>query len=196
MGVAFSYRGRTLLVVKEEENEAPDTEDDEYEWLPAKRRIEIHVYAQDWFEVQQELFAKGQTVPLLQQTFSLPGIATQLLMKISSHILSLSKLYRGLLQTQSVYIPCWKCYGNLESGKTPTTKNSDGGNKKSDNHYFPVKRNGKNIPVYAFHHERCIILAAQRDDPICPMHGPIKVIHTAPDLVCVGIMYYIIMTSY
>ena len=180
MGVAFSHRGRTLLVVKEEDNVAPET-DDRYEWLPARKRIEIHVYAQDWFEVQNELLAKGHPAPLLQNTFSLPGIATQLLMQISQHILSLTKVFRSLLWTKSIYIPCWKCYGDMEPGdKTVDSV----GKKREQSLFFPVTRNGKNIPVYAFHHERCIILAAQEHNLQCPIHGPIKVVHTAPDLVC------------
>lgn len=179
MGVAFSHRGRTLLVVKEEDNLAPES-DNQFEWLPAKKRIEIHVYAQDWFEVQNELLAKGQPAPLLQNTFSLPGIATQLLMKISQHILSLTKVFRNLLGTKSIYIPCWKCYGDMEVG-TGLEESTE--RRKKQSLYFPVTRNGKNIPVYAFNHERCIILAAQGHDLQCPIHGPIKVVHTAPDLV-------------
>ena len=179
MGVAFSHRGRTLLVVKEEDNVAPET-DDGVEWLPSKKRIEIHVYAQDWFEVQNELQINDRPAPLLQNTFSLPGIATQLLMKISQYILSLAKVFRGLLETKSVYIPCWKCYGNMEPGEHTGEETSP---KKEKEHHFPVMRNGRNIPVYAFHHAKCIILAAQGNDLHCPMHGAIKVVHTAPDLV-------------
>ena len=176
MGVAFSHRGRTLLVIKEEDNMAPEA-DDGVEWLPSKKRIEIHVYAQDWFEVQNELFANGRPAPLLQNAFSLPGIATQLLMKISQHILSLAKVFRSLLETKSIYIPCWKCYGNMEPSADV------GESAAKNNHFFPVVRSGRNIPVYAFHHEKCIILAAQGHDLQCPNHGPIKVVHTAPDLV-------------
>ena len=176
MGVAFSHRGRTLLVVKEEENQEPES-DDRYEWLPAKKRIEIHVYAQDWFEVQNELFGQGHPAPLLQNTFSLPGISTQLLMKISQHM---AKVFGSLLGSETIYIPCWKCYGDMEPG-------ADLGNtmekKETQNFYFPLTRNGKNIPVYAFNHERCIILAAEGHHLQCPIHGPIKVVHTAPDLV-------------
>ena len=183
--MAFSHRGRTLLVVKEEENQAPES-DERYEWLPAKKRLEVHVYAQDWFEVQNELCTKGQPAPLLQNTFSLPGIATQLLMKISQHILSLSKVFRSLLNSKSIYIPCWKCYGDMESeanlGETLEKR-------KRQSLYFPLTRNGKNIPVYAFHHERCIILAAEGCGLQCPIHGSIKVVHTAPDLVYFIIMY-------
>lgn len=181
MGVAFEARGRTLLVVKEEENQAPESSDD-LEWLPAKKRIEIHVYMQDWFEVQNELQAANKPAPMLQNTFSLPGIATQLLVKISTHILSLAKgWFRGMLVSKNIYIPCWKCYGQMEPPKQD--KGMCGEFCKKESRYFPVSRRDVNFPVYAFNHEKCIITAAQHKDLRCPVHGPVKVLQTAPDLV-------------
>ena len=180
MGVAFSHRGRTLLVVKEESNVALET-NEEFEWLPAKKRIEIHVYVHEWFEVQSELQIKGCQATMLQNTFSLPGIATQLLVKISQHVLSLSiDWFQGMLASQYIYVPCWKCYGQMEPD---VEEGQHTGVPKSERQYFPVSGYGVNFPVYAFNHEKCIVIAAQQQDLQCPVHGPIKVIHTAPDLV-------------
>lgn len=177
MGVAFSHRGRTLLVVKEEDNTAPENSR-EIEWLPAKKRIEIHVYAHEWFEVQNELQMNGRPATMLQNTFSLPGIATQLLVQISQHILSLA--IQGMLDSQLVYIPCWKCYGQMPCNKDKTACDES---CQRQSRYFPVSRRDINFPVYAFNHEKCIVIAALSKDLHCPMHGPIKVIQTAPDLV-------------
>ena len=181
MGLAFEARGRTLLVVKEECNQAPVSKDD-LEWLPAKKRIEIHVYMQDWLEVQNELQRAGKPAPMLQNTFSLPGIATQLLVKMSTHILSLAKgWFKGTLVSENIYIPCWKCYGQREQGNVDEGACREVCRKES--RYFPVSRRGVNFPVYAFNHEKCIITAAQHKDLQCPVHGPVKVLQTAPDLV-------------
>lgn len=179
MGVAFSHRGRTLLIVKEECNVAPDGSE-ELEWLPAKRRIEIHVYVQEWFEVQNELQLAGHSATMLQNTFSLPGIATQLLAKISQHILSLAhNWFRGMLENELIYIPCWKCYSQMK----PSEQQKCGEVCKRQSRYFPVRRRDEMFGVFAFNHEKCIIIAALNKDLECPIHGPIKVVHTAPDLV-------------
>ena len=198
MGIVFSHRGRTLLVVKEENNVAPETNDD-LEWLPAKKRIEIHVYVQEWFEVQSELELAGHSATMLQNTFSLPGIATQLLVKISQHILSLAHdWFRGMLQNELIYIPCWKCYGQMVPN---VDKEECKAVCKRQSRYFPVSRRDETFPVFAFNHEKCIIIAARDQDLRCPIHGPIKVVHTAPDLVSAPMQYgqytlYIYMYKY
>lgn len=178
-GVAFSHRGRTLLVVKEEDNRPPETNDD-LEWLPAKKRIEIHVYAPEWLNVLQELVMAGRPTRMLENPISLPGIATQLLVKISQHLLSLAQgWFNGVLKNALIYIPCWKCYGRM-----PTKLHIQ---KDTSARYFPVERSNEKFPVFSFNHEQCIIPAALEQDLQCPTHGRIKVVHTAPDLVS---MYY------
>lgn len=189
MGVAFSHRGRTLLVVKEECNIAPESNDEQLEWLPAKRRIEIQVYVQEWFEVQTELQLAGHSATMLQNAFSLPGIATQLLAKISQHILSLAQnWFRGMLENELIYIPCWKCYGQIPPNIDDVQK--CGTICKRQSRYFPISRRGVKFPAFAFNHEKCIVIAALEEDLKCPNHGPIKVVHTAPDLVSVTACVY------
>ena len=183
MGMAFSHRGRTLFVVKEEDNTPPDKteaaleKEEERVWLPARKRIEIHVYASEWIFVQQELSSTGREALLLRDPISVPGFATQLLVKVSQHLLALGHdWFRGMLESEFIYIPCWKCYGQMPA-KAGEIK------VESSARFFPVERRGNKFSVFSFVHERCIVPAALQDDLDCPFHGPIKVVHTAPDLV-------------
>ena len=207
-GVAFSHRGRTLLVVKEEDNSPPATAEElgwleiksdgtrlkpnsEIEWLPAKKRIEIHIYAPEWLNVIQELELTGRPTKMLENPISLPGIATRILVKISQHLLSLAhSWFHGVLSSKLIYIPCWKCYGRMpmkerESGKKKESEEEREASVHRAQHdrYFPMTRMGEKFPVFSFIHERCIIPAGLEEDLHCSVHGPIKVIHTAPDLV-------------
>ena len=186
MGVTFSYRGRTLLVVKEEDN-APPEGNDELEWLPAKRRIEIHVYVQEWFEVQTELQLAGHSTTMLEHTFSLPGIATQLLVKISQHMLSLARdWFRGMLENEFIYIPCWKCYGQMAAKGDVLEADTSA---RTSKRFFPVNRRDEKFPAFTFNHENCIIPAALGQGLHCPVHGPVKVVHIAPDLVRINCIH-------
>ena len=201
-GVAFSHRGRTLLVVKEEDNSPPATAEElgwleiksdgtplkpdrEIEWLPAKKRIEIHVYAPEWLNVLQELELAGRPTKMLKNPISLPGIATRILVKISQHLLSLAHgWFHGVLSSKLIYIPCWKCYGRMPmKEREPVKEREEDVHGVQHDRYFPMTRMGEKFPVFSFIHEKCIIPAGLEEDLHCSVHGPIKVIHTAPDLV-------------
>ena len=45
-------------------------------------------------------------------------------------------------------------------------------------------------PVHCFRLNEGIVPAALDEDLECPIHGKIKIVHTAPDLVCLVVAWY------
>ena len=173
-GIAFTHYGRTLLVVKKEDNE--DGKNGRVKCLEGNFRIEVHVYGPDWITVVNESSGDDETIC---DPFCLPAMATQLLVMISSHIQSLaSDWFPGMLLQRHhqvpTHLPCWKCFG--EMGCSNQTCLSD---TPLDGDW--VYSNGN--PVYCFSLTNSIVPAALGEDLECPLHGKIQILHTAPDLV-------------
>ena len=51
-------------------------------------------------------------------------------------------------------------------------------------------------PVYCFRLNEGIVPAAMDEDLECPLHGKIKIVHTAPDLVCIHIRIYPLVVAW
>lgn len=176
-GIAFSHRGRTLLVVKQEDNrhEMPGFN---LKWLEGAYRVEVHVYTPEWVTLGNELLVCDRPQYTLDGLSSLPGLATQLLVMISQHVKSLaSNWFPGMLISHATkfntYMPCWKCFAEI--GTEQLFQNSG----KQPGLYVMKNKN----PVHCFHFEDSIVPVARQHDLECPIHGRIKVMHEAPDLV-------------
>ena len=187
-GIVFGYKGRTLLLVKQESNQI--CENFIQQWgnrislLHGEYRIEVHIYTDEWVNLTTYLSEQGQLGTTLPPDY-IPGIATRLLVMLTQHIKSLATTYfSGMLlvpQGKSVatYMPCWKCFAEIGSaGMTGIISSSF---VEGD---FICKNNN---PVKCFNLEESIVQAAQQQDFACPIHGRIKVVHMAPDLVRDGI---------
>ena len=117
-GIAFSHRGRTLLVVKQANNKALVESDRAHQvyLLEGKIRVEVHVYTPEWVALANELLNCDKMSYSLDNPFCLPGMATRLLVMISQHVKSLaSDWFPGMFITPQsqkfpTYMPCWKCY--------------------------------------------------------------------------------------
>ena len=120
-GMAFSHKGRTLVIIKQESNEPCDDVVDTLEvkslLLKSVYRIEIHIYTNEWVALTNEL--------LEQSSEFIPGLATELLVTVTSHVKALtSGFFRGMLTGDQgdfesiTYLPCWKCYAEIESSNT------------------------------------------------------------------------------
>ena len=120
-GMAFSYRGRTLLVMKQVSNIPSDEFLDKWEMkahlLKSKYRIEIHIYTNEWITLSNELMELNS-----QENFEcIPGLATKLLVMITGHVKALAlSWFPGMLifpsgRTFVTYVPCWKCYAEIGS---------------------------------------------------------------------------------
>ena len=70
-----------------------------------------------------------------------------------------------------VYLPCWKCYGHKPFPEEDT--------KWDDGSW--IFHDGK--PVHCFTLNQSIVPAVLGDGLKCPLHGKIRIEHTAPDLV-------------
>ena len=184
-GIAFAHRGRTLLVVKQEINQSLDATlgpnlHTQLNWLEGLYRIEVHIYTREWVVLASELLECQQITYSLDNPSCLPSLATRLLVIISQHVKSLaSKWFPGMLVASSnhhtelsTYMPCWKCFAEIGLVR--------GGNPV----HLPgiyIARNQN--PIHCFIFEESIVPAAQDKDLECPIHGKIKVVHLAPDLV-------------
>ena len=107
-GMAFSYHGHTLMVIKQESNEPSDKFFEKWQFnltlLKAKYRIEAHIYINEWMALSNSC---GE---------SFISQATKLVVMISMHVKSLATnwfpkmLISSENQSFSTHIPCWKCY--------------------------------------------------------------------------------------
>ena len=194
-GILFEYKGRTLLLVKQESNQICKNFiqqwDGRIKMLYGEYRIEVHIYTDEWITLTNYLAEQGTS----QLGTTLPsdyisGIATRLLVMITKHIESLATRYfSGMLlvpQGKSVatYMPCWKCFAEIGSARMTSVTSSTFVDLKGD---F-ICKNDK--PVKCFNLEESIVQAAQQQDFVCPIHGKIKVIHMAPDLVRTRLCLY------
>ena len=129
-GMAFSHKGRTLVVIKQEDNkpcdELVDTLKVKSHLLKSVYRIEIHIYTNEWVALTNELME--QSSRFMDNFEFIPGLATKLLVTVTSHVKALtSGFFQGMLTRRSrsmdkkedfesiTYLPCWKCYAEIES---------------------------------------------------------------------------------
>ena len=113
-GMAFSCRGHTLVVMRQESSDETSEDSEEtLSWrvkanlLKSKHRIELHVYTHEWVELSKELGSDSEGVSAL---------ATKLLVMVMGHVEALaSSWFPGMLLSLSpaqhctTYMPCWKC---------------------------------------------------------------------------------------
>ena len=110
-GMAFSYSGHTLMIIKQEPS---DDDDGDYDMLQSnvnilksKYRIEAHVYT-------NELLAIFIEMNCISDLFA--SLATKLMVMITGHVKSLTtswfpKMLTSLKVQQPfvTILPCWKC---------------------------------------------------------------------------------------
>lgn len=115
-GMAFAYRGHTLMVMRQVSSESCDIElPYTAHLLQHKYRIEVHVYTNEWIKLITELLDVS-TVNLE----CIPGLATKLLVMVTSHLHGLThNFFADMLisssNTQTTFMPCWKCYAKIGS---------------------------------------------------------------------------------
>lgn len=127
-GMAFSYRGRTLMSMKQESNEP--CEDFLETWqmklclLKSKHRIEVHIYTSEWVSLTNELLELNSHSFSLDMFDCIPGLATKLLIMVTAHVKALAmNWFPGMLTSAShsqpfvTYMPCWKCYAEIGTPK-------------------------------------------------------------------------------
>lgn len=123
-GIAFAYRGRTLLVIKQVGREACDRELPKAgHFLEYKYRIEVHIYMHEWQKLIGDLMVLGELESPPEDFEHLPGLATKLLVMVTSHVHGLAQeFFCGMLISPSrgepqfiTYLPCWKCYAKIEA---------------------------------------------------------------------------------
>lgn len=131
-GMAFSYRGRTLMCMKQEVNEPCEGFLDEWQMklyiLQSKFRIEVHIYTNEWVSLTNELLELSSHSFSLESFECLPGLATKLLVMVTGHVKALAtSWFPGMLVTPTpggggagagsqsfvTYMPCWKCYAEI-----------------------------------------------------------------------------------
>lgn len=180
-GIVYKCKGRTLLLIKQEADSTPDDlpPDNVFQPLNGDYRIEVHIYTNEWISLANYLSEQGILNSSLSPDF-IPGLATRLLVVISTHIKSLAiNYFSGMLLTHQnqntvTYMPCWKCFAEIDAGKIKYEE------------YLPgscfIWRN-KKTPVTCFGVEDSVIGAIKGEDFGCAIHGSIKAVHLAPDLV-------------
>ena len=144
-GMAFSYRGRTLMVMKQASNEPCDEFLEAWQLrlrlLKAKHRIEVHIYTNEWVALINELLELNSQSFSLENLECVPGLATKLMIMVTAHVRalavswfpgmmvavptsrssmsSLSSAASGAGGTPFVtYMPCWKCYAEVGSSNS------------------------------------------------------------------------------
>ncbi len=181
-GIVYKCRGRTLLLIKQEICSRPVDVPPEiielYPNLTGEYRIEVHIYTNEWVKLANDLSEQGILNSSLSPDF-IPGLATKLLVVLSTHIKSLAiNYFSGMLLSHLgrhavTYMPCWKCFAEVSSPRQPNQEDLI-------NSLFVWK---KNTPVTCFGVEDSIVKAIKGEDFECILHGKIKVVHLAPDLV-------------
>ena len=180
-GMAFVCKGRTLLLVCQDKNsqlEQPDQSSRSKVW---KYRLTLSIYIPDMLQVLGEVADFGYNNVLDPDVVT--GQATRLLVAISNHVLSLDSWFNSMLLSQQDnasllnigYIPCWKCYGSIESSQAPLASYYGG----------PVILGDNDKPIHCFGFSECITCASSEKNLQCPFHGSVKPVHIAPDLVSV-----------
>jgi hypothetical protein len=121
-GLAFSYKGRTLMVMQQVSNEPsqkfrfePQTHQ-----ISTLKRIEVSIY-------HNELIILVNKLLDLNEAFTFPEsiieLATKLLIMLSAHVEEVAlSWFNGMLRRPPgdgipffTYIPCWKCNAGIES---------------------------------------------------------------------------------
>ncbi len=89
--------------------------------LQGQHRIEIHIYINEWIKLAGKLVEQDFHNFHIDNPDSIPGLATKLLVMLTSHIKTLATAYfLGMLNLPrpgifSSYVPCWKCYAEIGS---------------------------------------------------------------------------------
>ena len=183
-GMAFVFRGRTLLLVCQDKNSQLDQPDQSRRSKVWKYRLTLSVYVPDMLQVLGEVADLGSLDDNVLDPSAITGQATRLLVAISNHVLSLDSWFNSMLLSQQDrscetsllnigYIPCWKCYGSIEYTQAPPASYYGG----------PVILGDDDKPLHCFGFYDCIASASSEEDLQCPFHGSIKPVHVAPDLV-------------
>ncbi len=180
-GIVYSCRGRTLLLIKQETSskpvDIPQETLDSFPTLNGEYRIEVHIYTNEWIKLANDLSELGLLNTSLPPDF-IPGLATKLLVVLSTHIKSLAiNYFTGMLQSHQgqhavTYMPCWKCFAEVGSGSTI--------NEDLSSHLFTWNNT---TAVTCFGVEDSIVKCIKGGSFECPFHGNIKIVHLAPDLV-------------
>lgn len=168
-GIVFTSRGRTLVIVHLFPN--PVTFESQKEHYD--NRIEVHICIPEMITIVQELQENDNFDMEEEESPSCHG--TRLMVAISNHIMFLSSWFHGMLSNDSGYIPCWKCCSNL-----PTIDNNSKVQPQTGDTYIMVDSK----LVYCLSFDSCIVPACTGKDFECVNHGTLKVVQTAPDLVC------------
>ena len=113
--MAFSCRGRTLMVMKQEPNEPSEEFLEEWQMklapLKSKYRIEVHIFTNEWLTLYNEVNQGSSS------SNCVPGLATKLVVMVTAHLKALTGWFPGMLVCPSpsqpfvTYMPCWKCHG-------------------------------------------------------------------------------------
>ena len=183
-GIVYKCKGHTLLLIKQEVNQKPAISDippaqANLPTLPGEYRIEVHIYTNEWVKLLNYLSEQGVFNPNVPPNY-IPGLATRLLVVLSTHIKALAQNYFSgmLLSPQGgnvvTYMPCWKCFAEI-----PFNFDRDG---DYQNTVFVWKGI---TPVTCFGVEDSIVRAIQGEDFECHLHRKILAVHLAPDLVSI-----------
>ena len=178
-GIAFAYRGRTLLVLKQDANSVSD--DFTQRWgqrfqlLRGTFRVELHVYTPEWIALANDLLTLERIHYSIDDPQCIPGFATHLLVMISNHIRNLATdWFPGMFLSaplNQTFMPCWKCCAEIGSANIDSAATMGSFIARDMN------------PIHTFIFEDSIVPAALQGDLECPLHGKLRVIHVAPDLV-------------
>ena len=163
-GMAYVWRGRTLLVIKQQINE---------EALHGEEvRIEVHVHTPWWVALSNEVQGRdpGHTLSL----------ATHLLVMVSHHVVSLALgWFPGMLlghPTPSAYVPCWKCYEAVDC-----TTITEGNPPPAGDDFIYHNQ----TMVHCFDVDQCVPPAVLGRELMCVFHNGLQVRDMVPDLVSV-----------
>ena len=162
-GMAYTLRGRTLFIVKQQRNEEA-SHGEEF-------RIEAHVYTPEWVALSSEGGRGGKD----------PGhvlpLVTNLLVVVSQHILVLAlDWFPGMLlghPKPSTYVPCWKCYEAVDC-----TTATVGDPPMGDDFIYHNQ-----TMVHCFDVDQCVAPAVLGKELTCVFHNGLEVLDMVPDLV-------------
>ena len=176
-GMAYTLRGRTLLIIKQQRNEEA--------YHGEEFRIEVHIYTLEWAALSNELQGKDRANVL--------PLATNLLVMLSQHVVFLAlEWFPGMLlghPKPSAYVPCWKCYEALDC-----TTIAEGDSPVGDDIIYH-----NHAMVHCFEVDKCVTPAVLGRELMCVFHNGLEVVDMVPDLVSVWeqvlVMYQIDMFS-
>ena len=172
-GIAHAQREHTLVVIKQENNEKSE---ENLKWIKGTFTIEVHINVPEWIMLAKK---HGEVNNSLTNPNYVHSLATSLIVMISQHMRALGRdWFPGIFLTLpdhhrfTTYMPCWKCFAQIETDAKQQPPKSLGGY---------ISRCGK--PIYSFIFEESIVTVLQQKDMECPIHGLMKVVEIAPDLV-------------